>query len=97
MFSSNQVFEVSCTKSQLKSVLAFALDMANGERTSPRNLVYQTTPGWEIRHRVVSSGAKGGMANACVSNAFCGPACGSCYPVSEGLPGPLDRALGRFL
>lgn len=44
MFSSNQVFEVSCTKGQLKPVLAFALDMANDERNRPRNLVYQTTP-----------------------------------------------------
>ena len=43
MFSSNQVFEVSCTKSQLRAVLAFALDLANDERTRPRNLVYQTT------------------------------------------------------
>ena len=42
MFSSNQVFEVSCTKSQLRAVLAFALDLANDERTRPRNLVYQT-------------------------------------------------------
>ena len=39
MFSSNQVFEVSCTKSQLRAVLAFALDMAHDERTRPRNLV----------------------------------------------------------
>lgn len=43
MFSSNQVFEVSCTKSQLRAVLAFALDMAHDERTRPRNLVYQMT------------------------------------------------------
>ena len=43
MFSSNQVFEVSCTKSQLRAVLAFALDLATDERTRPRNLVYQTT------------------------------------------------------
>ena len=43
MFSSNQVFEVSCTKDQLRSVLAFALNLASEERTNPRKLACQMT------------------------------------------------------
>lgn len=97
MFSSNQVFEVSCTKSQLRAVLAFALDLANDERTRPRNLVYQTTSDGRFAIGWFHQEPKAGWQTACVAHTFCGPACGSGNPVSEGVPGPLDRVMGRVL
>lgn len=42
-FSSNQIFQISCSKSQLKSVLAFALNLDNDKQVRAKHLVYQTT------------------------------------------------------